>query len=198
MPEYFLKSSPKPPLKRTAEFLGSVRHPIPGCVHKWDWGFGLGQGAGSRGRSRCRFWMLPFQPWKGFGGGQGAPGRAHTRLLCHVETRKIDSQSGKQKLHPSVLALPSLWRGMAITLITLLMAERLLEISVPSSPCSEGRTATAPPGQCLCPNPAPPPGAEGTAVSRARAWNCTFQPKQDAPTQRRKTLPDQHPGNEMR
>lgn len=60
----------------------------------------------------------PISALKGSGGGQDAPGRAHSHLLCCVETRKIDSQSGKQKLHPSVLALPSLWRGVEITLIT--------------------------------------------------------------------------------
>lgn len=39
----------------------------------------------------------------------------------------------------------------------------------------------------------------GTAVSRARGWNCTFQTQQDAPARQRKTLLDQHPGgNEMR
>lgn len=124
-------------------------------------------------------------------------GRTHLAELTHACFATWKAKKSTASLENRSFILLSL--QMEVTLLTLLMAEKLLEISLPSSPCS-GRQNSHSSSRTMPVLKTPLLHQEMRAQqSRASGWDCTFQPKQDEPTYQRKTLLDQHPGgNEIR
>lgn len=117
MPEHFLKSSPKSPLKTASEFLDDASHPSQAVCSDWIGDLALGKGQAQLATSRCRFWMLPSELWRGLRRVECTWQRS--QCFAMLKPKNLTASLGNRSLNLLSLHAPRCREGMEITLITL-------------------------------------------------------------------------------